>query len=140
MIPDIEKKLRSRGHEVADGKVVNEAVTPEDIAAVVSRWTGIPVDKMLEGERDKLLRMEEQLGKRVVGQEEAVKAVANAVRRARAGLQDPNRPIGWFLFLGPTGVGKTELTKALAEFLFDDEQAMVRIDMSEFMEKHAVAA
>ena len=118
---------------------MKEEVTPEDIAAVVSRWTGVPVDKMLEGERDKLLRMEEQLGKRVVGQDEAVRAVANAVRRARAGLQDPNRPIGSFLFLGPTGVGKTELTKALAEFLFDDDQAMVRIDMSEFMEKHSVS-
>ena len=114
-------------------------MTAEHIAAVVSRWTGIPVDKMLEGEREKLLEMEETLRKRVVGQEEALVAVANAVRRARAGLQDPNRPIGSFLFLGPTGVGKTELCKALAEFLFDDEQAMVRIDMSEYMEKHSVA-
>ena len=105
----------------------------------MSRWTGIPVDTMLEGERDKLLRMEDELRKRVVGQEEALKAVANAVRRARAGLQDPNRPIGSFLFLGPTGVGKTELTKALAAFLFDDDRAMVRIDMSEFMEKHSVS-
>ncbi len=121
------------------GRLVNEAVTSEQIASVVSRWTGVPVDKMLEGERGKLLRMEDDLRKRVVGQEEALKAVANAVRRARAGLQDPNRPIGSFLFLGPTGVGKTELTKALAEFLFDDERAMVRIDMSEFMEKHAVS-
>ena len=135
VIPEIEKKLAA----ASDGKLVNEAVTEEQIAAVVSRWTGIPVDKMLEGERDKLLRMEEQLRKRVVGQEEALKAVANAVRRARAGLQDPNRPIGSFLFLGPTGVGKTETCKALAEFLFDDERAMVRIDMSEFMERHAVA-
>ena len=118
---------------------MKEEVTPEDIAAVVSRWTGVPVDKMLEGERGKLLRMEEQIGKRVIGQDEAVRAVANAVRRARAGLQDPNRPIGSFLFLGPTGVGKTELTKAIAEFLFDDDQAMVRIDMSEFMEKHSVS-
>jgi ATP-dependent Clp protease ATP-binding subunit ClpB len=118
---------------------VHEAVTPEHIAQVVSRWTGIPVDKMLEGERDKLLHMESSLEKRVVGQHEAVRAISNAVRRARAGLQDPNRPIGSFLFLGPTGVGKTELTKALAEFLFDDDTAMVRIDMSEFMEKHAVA-
>jgi ATP-dependent Clp protease ATP-binding subunit ClpB len=106
---------------------------------VVSRWTGIPVDKMLEGERDKLLKMEENLHLRVVGQDQAVRAVANAVRRARAGLQDPNRPMGSFLFLGPTGVGKTELCRALAEFLFDDEQAMVRIDMSEYMEKHSVA-
>ena len=116
-----------------------EVVTAEHIAAVVSRWTGMPVEKMLEGERDKLLHMEEALKARVVGQDEAVAAVSKAVRRARAGLQDPNRPIGSFLFLGPTGVGKTELTKALAEFLFDDESAMVRIDMSEYMEKHSVA-
>ena len=109
------------------------------MAAVVSRWTGIPVDRMLEGEREKLLRMEEQLEKRVVGQNEAVKAVSTAVRRARAGLQDPNRPIGSFMFLGPTGVGKTELTKALAQYLFDDEHALIRIDMSEYMEKHSVA-
>ena len=135
VIPEIEKKLAS----ASDGQLVNEAVTEESIAAVVSRWTGMPVDKMLEGERAKLLRMEDELRKRVVGQDDALRAVANAVRRARAGLQDPNRPIGSFLFLGPTGVGKTELTKALAEFLFDDEQAMVRIDMSEFMEKHSVA-
>jgi ATP-dependent Clp protease ATP-binding subunit ClpB len=114
-------------------------VTPNHIAQVVSRWTGIPVDRMLEGEKEKLLRMEEQIGKRVVGQAEAVKAVSTAVRRARAGLQDPNRPIGSFMFLGPTGVGKTELTKALAEFLFDDESALIRIDMSEYMEKHSVA-
>ena len=114
-------------------------MTEESIAAIVSRWTGVPVEKMLEGERAKLLRMEDNLRQRVVGQEEALLAVANAVRRARAGLQDPSRPIGSFLFLGPTGVGKTELTKALAEFLFDDERAMVRIDMSEFMEKHAVS-
>ena len=118
---------------------MNEVVTEEHIAQVVSRWTGIPVDKMLEGEREKLLHMEQNLGQRVVGQDEAVRAIANAVRRARAGLQDPNRPIGSFLFLGPTGVGKTELTKALASFLFDDDTAMVRIDMSEFMEKHSVA-
>jgi ATP-dependent Clp protease ATP-binding subunit ClpB len=114
-------------------------VTEEEVAEVVSRWTGIPVAKMLEGEREKLLRMEEALHQRVVGQDEAVEAVANAVRRSRAGLSDPNRPNGSFLFLGPTGVGKTELCKALAEFLFDSEQAMVRIDMSEFMEKHSVA-
>jgi ATP-dependent Clp protease ATP-binding subunit ClpB len=117
----------------------DEAVTPEAIAAVVSRWTGIPVDKMLEGEREKLLQMEQALRSRVVGQDEAIAAVSQAVRRSRAGLQDPNRPMGSFLFLGPTGVGKTELTKALAEFLFDDERAMVRIDMSEFMERHSVA-
>jgi ATP-dependent Clp protease ATP-binding subunit ClpB len=141
VIPDLERKLKeAEAHDiVGTGKGVKEEVTPEDIAAVVSRWTGVPVDKMLEGERSKLLRMEEQVGKRVIGQDEAVRAVANAVRRARAGLQDPNRPIGSFLFLGPTGVGKTELTKAIAEFLFDDDQAMVRIDMSEFMEKHAVS-
>ncbi|MRI57842.1 AAA family ATPase, partial [Methylobacterium sp. DB1607] len=124
---------------VARDGMVEEAVTPAHIAAVVSRWTGVPVDKMLEGEREKLLAMEEALGKRVVGQREAVEAVSTAVRRARAGLQDPNRPIGSFMFLGPTGVGKTELTKALAGFLFDDDTALVRIDMSEYMEKHAVA-
>jgi ATP-dependent Clp protease ATP-binding subunit ClpB len=141
VIPDLEKKLKeAEAHDiVGTGKGVKEEVMPEDIAAVVSRWTGVPVDKMLEGERSKLLRMEEQIGKRVIGQEDAVRAVANAVRRARAGLQDPNRPIGSFLFLGPTGVGKTELTKAIAEFLFDDDNAMVRIDMSEFMEKHSVS-
>src|SRR5689334_20074580 len=140
VIPDLEKKLKeAESHEVQGGKGVKEEVTPEDIAAVVSRWTGVPVDKMLEGERGKLLRMEDQIKKRVVGQDEAVRAVADAVRRARAGLQDPNRPIGSFLFLGPTGVGKTELAKAIAEFLFDDDQAMVRIDMSEFMEKHSVS-
>jgi ATP-dependent Clp protease ATP-binding subunit ClpB len=138
-IPEIEKRLKTM--EAGDGKgaMVEEAVTPNHIAQVVSRWTGIPVDRMLEGEREKLLRMEEQIGKRVVGQAEAVKAVSTAVRRARAGLQDPNRPIGSFMFLGPTGVGKTELTKALAEFLFDDETALIRIDMSEYMEKHSVA-
>jgi ATP-dependent Clp protease ATP-binding subunit ClpB len=116
-----------------------EEVTDAHVAGVVSRWTGVPVDKMLEGEREKLLEMEQGLGARVIGQEEAIGAISNAVRRARAGLQDPNRPMGSFLFLGPTGVGKTELTKALAEFLFDDEQAMVRMDMSEYMEKHAVS-
>jgi ATP-dependent Clp protease ATP-binding subunit ClpB len=119
--------------------MINEEVTESDIAGVVSRWTGIPVDKMLEGERSKLLQMEDKIRARVVGQDEAVTAVANAVRRARAGLQDPRRPIGSFLFLGPTGVGKTELTKALAEFLFDDDTAMIRLDMSEYMEKHSVA-
>jgi ATP-dependent Clp protease ATP-binding subunit ClpB len=119
--------------------MLNEEVTDQDIAGVVSRWTGVPVDKMLEGEREKLLQMETVISGRVVGQDEAVAAVAEAVRRARAGLQDPNRPIGSFLFLGPTGVGKTELTKALAAFLFDDDQALLRIDMSEYMEKHAVS-
>ena len=139
VIPALEKKLKALEGEDAKGAMVEEAVTPDHIAQIVSRWTGIPVDRMLEGERDKLLRMEETLAKRVVGQREAVEAVSTAVRRARAGLQDPNRPIGSFIFLGPTGVGKTELTKALAAFLFDDETAMVRIDMSEFMEKHSVA-
>jgi ATP-dependent Clp protease ATP-binding subunit ClpB len=119
--------------------MVEEAVTADHVAQVVSRWTGVPVERMLEGEKEKLLRMEEQLGKRVIGQAEAVKAVSTAVRRARAGLQDPHRPIGSFMFLGPTGVGKTELTKALAEYLFDDENALIRIDMSEYMEKHSVA-
>ena len=119
--------------------MLREEVTADDIASVVSRWTGVPVDRMLEGEREKLLRMEQVIGQRVIGQDQAVRAVSTAVRRARAGLQDPNRPLGSFLFLGPTGVGKTELTKALAEFLFDDPNAMVRIDMSEFMEKHAVS-
>jgi ATP-dependent Clp protease ATP-binding subunit ClpB len=138
VIPDIERQLQET--DSAEGrKMLNEEVTQNDIAGVVSRWTGIPVDKMLEGERDKLLHMEEMIGKRVIGQEEAITAISNAVRRARAGLQDPNRPIGSFLFLGPTGVGKTELTKALAQFLFDDETAMARIDMSEYMEKHSVA-
>jgi ATP-dependent Clp protease ATP-binding subunit ClpB len=138
-IPELEKKLK--GIEADDGKgaVLEEAVTADHIAQVVSRWTGIPVDRMLEGEKEKLLHMEEGLAKRVIGQTEAVRAVATAVRRARAGLQDPNRPMGSFMFLGPTGVGKTELTKALAEFLFDDEQALVRLDMSEYMEKHSVA-
>jgi ATP-dependent Clp protease ATP-binding subunit ClpB len=138
VIPDLTKKLEA-AETAAQHRMLNEVVGEEDIASVVSRWTGIPVDKMLQGERDKLLKMEEALGRRVIGQEEALVAVSNAVRRARAGLQDPNRPIGSFLMLGPTGVGKTELTKALAGFLFDDDQAMVRIDMSEFMEKHAVS-
>jgi ATP-dependent Clp protease ATP-binding subunit ClpB len=138
VIPGLEKKLKD-AEAAQQHRMLNEVVSEEDIASVVSRWTGIPVDKMLEGERDKLLRMERMLGERVIGQEEAVVAVSNAVRRARAGLQDPNRPIGSFLFLGPTGVGKTELSKALAAFLFDDEQALLRVDMSEFMEKHAVA-
>jgi ATP-dependent Clp protease ATP-binding subunit ClpB len=138
VIPDLERKLKAI-EDREDDVLAAEAVTAENIAQIVSRWTGIPVDKMLEGEREKLLHMETDLEKRVVGQHEAVHAIANAVRRARAGLQDPNRPIGSFLFLGPTGVGKTELTKALAAFLFDDDTAMVRIDMSEFMEKHAVA-
>jgi ATP-dependent Clp protease ATP-binding subunit ClpB len=138
-IPEIEKKLSEAEAGGDNGGMVQETVIPDHVAHVVSRWTGIPVDKMLEGQREKLLRMEDEIAKRVVGQGEAVQAVSKAVRRARAGLQDPNRPIGSFMFLGPTGVGKTELTKALAGFLFDDETAMVRIDMSEFMEKHSVA-
>ncbi|MGO9682748.1 MAG: ATP-dependent chaperone ClpB [Beijerinckiaceae bacterium] len=138
IIPDLEKKLATTEAKHPEA-LVEEAVTADHVAQVVSRWTGIPVDKMLEGERDKLLKMEQALSSRVVGQREAVAAVSTAVRRARAGLQDPNRPIGSFMFLGPTGVGKTELTKALAAFLFDDETALVRIDMSEYMEKHSVA-
>jgi ATP-dependent Clp protease ATP-binding subunit ClpB len=139
-IPDLEKRLKAlEESEKAGNIVLEEAVTASHVAQVVSRWTGIPVDKMLEGEREKLLKMELQLAKRVIGQAEAVTAVSTAVRRSRAGLQDPNRPIGSFMFLGPTGVGKTELTKALAEYLFDDETALVRMDMSEYMEKHSVA-
>ncbi|TDR95890.1 ATP-dependent chaperone ClpB [Enterovirga rhinocerotis] len=145
IVPELEKELSDLEARAEDGTrgngsgMMEEAVTPSHVAGVVSRWTGIPVDKMLEGEREKLLGMEEAIGKRVVGQSEAVHSVSTAVRRARAGLQDPNRPIGSFMFLGPTGVGKTELTKALAAFLFDDENALVRIDMSEYMEKHSVA-
>jgi ATP-dependent Clp protease ATP-binding subunit ClpB len=138
IIPQLERQL-GEAEATEDGLMVEEAVRPEQIAEVVERWTGIPTSKMLEGEREKLLKMEEELGRRVVGQMAAVTAVSKAVRRARAGLNDENRPLGSFLFLGPTGVGKTELTKALAEYLFDDEHAMVRIDMSEFMEKHSVA-
>ncbi|MDO5757988.1 MAG: ATP-dependent chaperone ClpB [Rhodobacterales bacterium] len=139
VIPGLEKQLAEAEQSESDGVMVEEAVRPEQIAQVVERWTGIPVAKMLEGEREKLLGMEAGLHKRVIGQDTAVRAVANAVRRARAGLNDENRPLGSFLFLGPTGVGKTELTKAVAEFLFDDDNAMVRIDMSEFMEKHSVS-
>jgi ATP-dependent Clp protease ATP-binding subunit ClpB len=140
VIPDLEAKLKNiEEEESKGGAIAQEVVTPDLIAQVVSRWTGIPVDKMLEGEREKLLQMETQIAKRVVGQTEAVEAVSTAVRRSRAGLQDPNRPLGSFMFLGPTGVGKTELARALAEFLFDDEHAMQRIDMSEYMEKHSVA-
>ena len=138
LIPDLDKKLAAaelKGQDV----LVDEAVTADHVAQVVSRWTGVPVDKMLQGEKDKLLKMEDELAKRVVGQAEAVKAVSTAVRRARAGLQDPHRPIGSFMFLGPTGVGKTELTKALAAYLFDDDTALVRVDMSEYMEKHSVS-
>jgi ATP-dependent Clp protease ATP-binding subunit ClpB len=138
-VRELERKLKASEGAGTAGPAASEEVTANNIAQVVSRWTGIPVDRMLEGEREKLLRMEEQIGKRVVGQAEAIKAVSTAVRRARAGLQDPHRPIGSFMFLGPTGVGKTELTKALAEFLFDDENALIRIDMSEYMEKHSVA-
>jgi ATP-dependent Clp protease ATP-binding subunit ClpB len=142
VIPNLQAQIaqaQESQSEAGKTDLVSEAVTDQGVASVVSRWTGVPVDRMLEGERAKLLRMEDELRKSVVGQEPALKAVSNAVRRARAGLQDPNRPIGSFLFLGPTGVGKTELTKALARFLFDDEKALLRIDMSEFMEKHAVA-
>ena len=140
-IPELEKKLAAIEAQEGKGKgaMVEETVTADHVAGVVSRWTGVPVDRMLEGEKDKLLRMEGELAKRVIGQKEAVQAVSTAVRRARAGLQDPNRPIGSFMFLGPTGVGKTELTKALAAYLFDDENALIRIDMSEYMEKHSVA-
>ncbi len=139
VIPQLEAKLKTVEAATSGVVVAEEAVTANHVAQVVSRWTGIPVDRMLEGEREKLLKMEDEIGKRVVGQAEAVKSVSTAVRRARAGLQDPNRPIGSFMFLGPTGVGKTELTKALAQFLFDDEHALIRIDMSEYMEKHSVA-
>ena len=140
IIPDFERSLQMAAqHSKAENQLLRNRVTDEEIAEVVSKWTGIPVSKMLEGEREKLLKMEELLHKRVIGQHEAVVSVANAVRRSRAGLSDPNRPSGSFLFLGPTGVGKTELCKAVAEFLFDTEEAMVRIDMSEFMEKHSVA-
>ena len=139
-IPELEKQLAAAEQgEQEDFTLLRNKVTEDEIAEVVSRWTGIPVSRMLEGERDKLLRMEEVVHQRVIGQDEAVEAVADAIRRSRAGLSDPNRPIGSFLFLGPTGVGKTELCKALAEFMFDTEDAMVRIDMSEFMEKHSVA-
>src|SRR5438874_658020 len=141
--PALQKELDAKNGELValqkDHRLLKEEVDDEDIARIVSRWTGIPVQKMLEGEVQKLLKMEERLHERVVGQDEAVTAVANAVRRGRAGLSDPNRPIGSFIFLGPTGVGKTELARSLANFLFDDEQAMVRIDMSEYMEKHTVA-
>src|SRR5450631_1254226 len=140
-IPELEKKLKAtEGSEAAaKGAMVEETVTADHVAGVVSRWTGVPVDRMLEGEKEKLLRMEDELARRVIGQAEAVRAVSTAVRRARAGLQDPHRPIGSFMFLGPTGVGKTELTKTLAAYLFDDENALIRIDMSEYMEKHSVA-
>jgi ATP-dependent Clp protease ATP-binding subunit ClpB len=139
-VPELEKKLKAiEATDAKRGAMVEETVTADHVAQVVSRWTGVPVDRMLEGEKQKLLRMEDELAKRVIGQREAVQAVSTAVRRARAGLQDPNRPIGSFMFLGPTGVGKTELTKALAEYLFDDENALIRIDMSEYMEKHSVA-
>lgn len=135
----LEEANETLAQHQAERKMLKEEVDDEDVAEVVSRWTGIPVSKMMEGEREKLIRMETRLGRRVIGQQEAIEAVANAVRRARSGLQDPNRPIGSFIFMGPTGVGKTELAKALAEFLFDDEQAIIRIDMSEYMERHAVA-
>jgi ATP-dependent Clp protease ATP-binding subunit ClpB len=140
---NLQKELEAENQKLAavqqEGAMLKEEVDAEDVAEVVSKWTGIPVSRMLEGEKQKLLHMEKRLAQRVVGQEEAVRAVSNAVRRARSGLQDPNRPLGSFIFLGPTGVGKTELARALAEFLFDSEQAMVRLDMSEYMEKHTVS-
>jgi len=138
-IPDLEKQLKAAESQECQTSMVQEIVIPDHVAQVIARWTGIPIDSMLEGERERLLRMEDELAKRVIGQDKAVQAVARAVRRARAGLQDPNRPVGSFIFLGPTGVGKTELAKALAAFLFQAESAMIRIDMSEFMEKHSVA-
>src|SRR5438552_4622689 len=143
-IPQLERQMREAEQKLASkqgggARFLKEEVTAEDVAEIVSKWTGIPVAKMMEGERERLTKLEKELSRRVIGQDEAVEAVANAVRRSRAGLQDPNRPIGSFIFLGPTGVGKTETARALAEFLFDNEQAMVRIDMSEYMEKHAVA-
>jgi len=140
IIPSLENKIKQiEENEASENSQVKENVTAENVAAVVSKWTGIPVDKMLEGEREKLINMEEYLAKRVIGQKDAISAVANAVRRSRAGINDANQPIGSFLFLGPTGVGKTELSKAVAEFLFNDENAILRIDMSEYMEKHAVS-
>jgi ATP-dependent Clp protease ATP-binding subunit ClpB len=142
-VPELEQKIRDVEAKLADvqksGRMLKEEVDEEDIAEVVSKWTHIPVSRMMEGEVQKLIHMEERLHKRVIGQDEAIRAVSNAIRRARAGLQDPNRPLGTFMFLGPTGVGKTELARALAEFMFDDEQAMVRIDMSEYQEKHTVS-
>jgi ATP-dependent Clp protease ATP-binding subunit ClpB len=140
-IPELEKQLSTaQGNEPnMEAKLLRNRVTSEEIAEVISRWTGIPVSRMLEGERDKLLRMESELHKRVIGQDEAIRAMSDAIRRSRAGLSDPNKPYGSFLFLGPTGVGKTELSKAVASFLFDTEESMIRIDMSEFMEKHSVA-
>jgi ATP-dependent Clp protease ATP-binding subunit ClpB len=137
-LPALEQELAERDSQQADS-MVKEEVDEDDVAAVVARWTGIPVDRLLEGETEKLVQMESRLHRRIVGQDEAVEAVANALRRARTGLQDPNRPIGSFVFLGPTGVGKTELARALAEFMFDDEHAMVRLDMSEYQERHTVA-
>ncbi|MCI5168722.1 MAG: AAA family ATPase, partial [Candidatus Electrothrix sp. GM3_4] len=142
-IVDLEKELEAENSRLAeiqqDQQMLKEEVSAEDIAAVVAKWTGVPVDKLLEGEKEKLVHAEDQLAERVIGQKEAITSVANAVRRARAGLQDPDRPLGSFIFLGPTGVGKTELARSLADFLFDSEQAMIRIDMSEYMEKHSVA-
>ncbi len=139
-LPALEQELAERdGQDAIESPMVKEEVDEDDIAEVVARWTGIPVSRLLEGETEKLIHMEERLHERVVGQDEAVAAVANALRRARSGLQDPNRPIGSFVFLGPTGVGKTELARALAEFMFDDERAMVRLDMSEYQERHTVA-
>ena len=136
-LPELERELADR--EQAETPMVKEEVDEDDIAAVVARWTGVPVERLLEGETEKLIHMEDRLHQRVVGQDEAIAAVANALRRSRTGLQDPNRPIGSFIFLGPTGVGKTELARALAEFMFDDERAMIRLDMSEYQERHTVS-
>ena len=142
-LPEIERQIQESQARLADlqrdTRMLKEEVDEEDIAEVVSKWTGVPVSRLMEGEIQKLIQMEDRLHQRVVGQDEAITAVANAIRRARAGLQDPNRPLGTFLFLGPTGVGKTELARSLAEFLFDDEQAMIRVDMSEYQEKHTVS-
>src|SRR5204862_4658929 len=138
-IPELEKQIEAAEATPRDATYLKEEVDAEDVAEVVSKWTGIPVSRLMEGEVEKLIHMEDRLHERVIGQDEAVEAVANALRRSRAGLADPNRPIGVFLFLGPTGVGKTELARALAEFMFDSSDAMVRIDMSEYMEKHAVS-
>lgn len=138
-IPELEKKLKQSSNNKKSYQILNKEVGDSEIAAVVSKWTGIPIDKMLEGEKDKLLKMEQVLSGKVIGQRDSIKAVSNAVKRSKAGIQDPNKPLGSFLFLGPTGVGKTELCKSLAEFLFDDKNAMIRIDMSEYMEKHSVS-
>ena len=136
---DLDTKVKKLKKLQISRRILKEEITEEDIASVVSKWTGVPVSRMLESEAQKLIRMENELGKRIIGQDEVVRKIANTIKRSRAGISDPNRPIGSFIFLGPTGVGKTELTKALAEFLFDDEKALIRVDMSEFMEKHSTS-